>query len=583
MLGNRPERDSGQVDEFGEILESEDPWRMSLRVHPAVPKSVRTARPQDLLPRAGGPISQIREADGLEAVLRLAALWQRLGAEPLRQTQQGVLYKRDRDRIDLDPVLASPIADSFVPLPDSPSLWLALARRVGLIELEAGGERLLAAPLEFWTENEFHLPQMIATGWLSLPDWCELPPEAPAEDECGGRRVRISSVRAVLLWLSTLGDSEWVALDDLAAQLDRAMPGMEPPVQEPRRSGRFISPRQTSSRAPCPFTQHGRLSAARTVLLESILLGAAYPLGCPRRRGSTHRAASRATEHAGPIRPGGGPDTTAPPCVRAIFVCATQFRSDRLSPGIDPANGGPPEPVRLVDPDRLGPRAQALARVDRSRPGPRLKTRVDARNAHLASQRPLSRGVIEAINHWAERRERVVFYNATTLIEFASQVERDQAIELWPAGEDAPPVPVAERFLLVEDDRSVPYARLRLTSSRDYRRPPEVCVTVEADGVTLVLDPARADLLVDAELAQFADPVPVPERSSGHPVNVVAAPVLDHGRVACKGESAAAWSPPWLSEWFKRRAGRAIPAAVELCCLRNRPACRGSKPPRSSF
>ena len=96
---------------------------------------MRTARPQDLLPRASGPISEIREADGLEAVLRLAALWQRVGAEPLRQTQQGVLYKRDRDRIDLDPVLAGPIADSFVPLPDSPSLWLALARRVGLIEL----------------------------------------------------------------------------------------------------------------------------------------------------------------------------------------------------------------------------------------------------------------------------------------------------------------------------------------------------------------------------------------------------------------------------------------------------------------
>ena len=64
----------------------------------------------------------------------------------MRQTQQGVLYKRDRDRIDLDPVLAAPIADSFVPLPDSPSFWLALARRVGLIELEAGGERLLATP-----------------------------------------------------------------------------------------------------------------------------------------------------------------------------------------------------------------------------------------------------------------------------------------------------------------------------------------------------------------------------------------------------------------------------------------------------
>ena len=118
---------------------------MLLRVHPAVSKTIPTTRPEGNLPVSAGPIGQVREPDGLEAVIRLAALWQRVGAEPLRQTQQGVLYKRDRDRIDLDRVLSAPIADSFVALADSPSLWLALARRIGLIELDVGGERLLAA------------------------------------------------------------------------------------------------------------------------------------------------------------------------------------------------------------------------------------------------------------------------------------------------------------------------------------------------------------------------------------------------------------------------------------------------------
>ncbi len=121
--------DSGVVDEFSEVLESRDPLRVFLRVHPAVPKGIRTARPADPLPIAAGPIGQIREPDGLEAILRLAALWQRVGAEPLRQTGQGMLYKRDRDRIDLDPVLKAPIADAFIQLPDSPALWLALALR----------------------------------------------------------------------------------------------------------------------------------------------------------------------------------------------------------------------------------------------------------------------------------------------------------------------------------------------------------------------------------------------------------------------------------------------------------------------
>ena len=72
----------------------------------------------------------------------------------------------------------------------------------------------------------------------------------------------------------------------------------------------------------------------------------------------------------------------------------------------------------------------------------------------------------------------------------------------------AAPIAVAERFLLVEDEKSAPFDRLRLTSSRDYRRPPEICAVVEPDGVTLSLDPARSDLLVEAELARFADLLP---------------------------------------------------------------------------
>ena len=83
---------------------------------------------------------------------------------------------------------------------------------------------------------------------------------------------------------------------------------------------------------------------------------------------------------------------------------------------------------------------------------------MDARDAHARTASGRSRAAsIDAINNWAERRERVVYYAATTLIEFGSQAERDQALELWPPGDEAAPIAVAERFLLVEDDRTVPY------------------------------------------------------------------------------------------------------------------------------
>ena len=566
LLAVIAEGDSGQIDGFDEILQSEDPWRVFLRVHPAVPRSVRTARPQDLLPRASGPISEIREADGLEAVLRLAALWQRLGAEPLRQTQQGVLYKRDRDRIDLDPVLASPIADSFVPLPDSPSLWLALARRVGLIESEADGDRLLAAPLDFWNDNEFHLLQMIATGWLSLPDWCELPPEALAEDDAEAAAVPYLRC-ALLLWLSTLGDSEWVALDDLAAQLTARCPAWSRLSRSPAAQDDSSARARPPARARARSRNTAGSRPRETVLLESILLGAAYALGLVRaaveapigRRVVQLSTFGRYVLAVGPTPP------ARPAFERFLFV-QPNFEVIAYRQGLTPQMVG--RLSRFAWWTQIGSalelklsRESIVFGLDLgSKPEWMLET------LSRASQRPLSRGITEAISHWAERRERVVFYAASTLIEFLTQAERDQAIELWPADGDAAPVPVAERFLLVEDDKTVPYARLRLTSSRDYRRPPDVCVTVEPDGVTLALDLARADLLVDAELAQFADPSPGTERAAGQSGAALARRFVITSESLQRGINRG-MGPPWLSEWFERRAGRAIPAAVELLLL----------------
>ena len=155
-----------------------------------------------------------------------------------------------RDRIDLDQVLASPIADALATVPDLPSLWLALARRVGLVEQDAEGERLLAAPSEFWTENEFHLPQMIATAWLALQDWHELQGEGRTELES---EAAVPYLRpALLLWLSTLAESEWVSVEDLADQLSAQWPAwvrlsLKPETEEHSRPGPGGRPRPRQS------------------------------------------------------------------------------------------------------------------------------------------------------------------------------------------------------------------------------------------------------------------------------------------------------------------------------------------------
>ena len=131
----------------------------------------------------------------------------------------------------------------------------------------------------------------------------------------------------------------------------------------------------------------------------------------------------------------------------------------------------------------------------------------------------------------------------------------------WPTSDLAAPIAVAERFLLVEDEKTVPFDRLRLISSRDYRRPPEICAVVEPDGVTMVLDPARSDLLVEAELARFADlvPAPQPERETSRGAGAAA---VSRSRAASlrrgmnRGMSAAQ-----LVEWYARRTGAEMPPA----------------------
>ena len=566
LLAIDPGPESGMVDEFSESLESRDPIRVCLRVHPAVPKGMRTARPAERLPRAPGPIGQIREPDGLEPILRLAALWQRVSAEPLRQTGQGVLYKRDRDRIDLDPILKAPITDSFTQLPDAPALWLALARRIGLIELEAGGERLLAAPPEFWTENEFHLPQMIATGWLALQTGFEVLAEAGAVDEADSAVPYLRP--ALLLWLSTLAESEWVSLDDLGSHLTAHAAGWNRLSLKADALVGVASPRRgAAAGGRARARPEGGTRPKPTGVLEAILLGAAYPLGLIRagEEISTGRRVVQLSSFGRYILAVGPAPPPRPAFEQFLFV-QPNFEVIAYRQGLTPQLVG--RLSRFVWWSQIGSALELKLSRDSIVHGLDLGSKPEWMLETLTrhSQRPLSRGVIDAINNWAERRERVIVYAATTLIEFGSESERDRALELWPAGEKAAPIAVAARFLLVEDERTVPFDRLRMSSARDYRRPPEVCVTVERDGITLTLDPARADLLVDAELAQFADPAALPERNTG----AVAGPAARRFAISVgslrRGISRG-MSPPRLNEWFERRTGGEIPPSVQLLLM----------------
>jgi len=552
----------GPVDEFRAVLERGNPMRVRLRIHPAVPHGIRTARPEAELPKATGPVSQVRESDGMEPILRLGALWQRVGAEPLRHTNQGTLYKRDRDRLADDPVLASPIADALKPLPDAPALWLALARHVGLIAPDRANLRLVAAPPEFWTDNALHLPQMIATGWMGLPTWEE---REGMVSEPNPHELALTYLRpAVLLWLAALGDSEWVALDDLAEHLSARWPAWDQVLFSDQPGAAIVAPGRGAPRGRTRVRIEDDRATRGVSLLESVLLAAAYPLGLVRaaEEGRGRRRVVQLTPLGRYVLALGPAPLPRASFERFLFV-QPNFELVAYRQGLTPQLVG--QLSRFAWWSQLGSALELkLTResiVHGLDGGLTPESMLETLTRHC--QRPVPPGVIDAVKNWATRRERVTYYAAATLIEFGSRVERDAALESWPARDHAAPLSLAERFLLVEDERTVPFDRLRLTSSRDYRRPAEVCVLVEADGVTVALDPAHTDLLVEAELSRFADPVPPAEPVPSRP----SVPVLRRfviSPASLRRGMSRGMSPPQLSEWFVRRTGGEIPPALQL-------------------
>ncbi len=127
---------------------------------------------------------------------------------------------------------------------------------------------------------------------------------------------------------------------------------------------------------------------------------------------------------------------------------------------------------------------------------------------------------------------------------------------------------ISDRLLLVEDEGSIPFSRFRMAGSRDYRRPAEACVDVEGDGVTLSLDLGRSDLLVDAELAQFADEQTLrtrPDGSSSPRRSFLVSPA-SLARAAENRLTAAQ-----MSRWFLQRTGEEMPAAIRLLLHAARP------------
>jgi hypothetical protein len=159
--------------------------------------------------------------------------------------------------------------------------------------------------------------------------------------------------------------------------------------------------------------------------------------------------------------------------------------------------------------------------------------------------------VIDSLRTWAQKRDRITIYPSAVLLEFASPEELNEAL-----ARGVPALRLTDRLALVPHEEAIDYKHFRLTGTRDYSLPPEKCVTVEPDGVTLTIDVARSDLLLETELPRFAVPL---ERSAvtGKRQYRLTPASLASARENGMGVTA-------LEAWFHQRVGTPLSPAAQL-------------------
>src|SRR5262249_37205828 len=123
------------------------------------------AEDETLLSSTPLPRATVHEADGLDWLLRLAALWQQVAAVPLRRTQGGDFFKRDADRLAGDPLLNAPLAEHLAEVPGPGFLMTVLAESVGIVQAADGEVRARELPA-CWDEG---LLPALASLWAALP------------------------------------------------------------------------------------------------------------------------------------------------------------------------------------------------------------------------------------------------------------------------------------------------------------------------------------------------------------------------------------------------------------------------------
>jgi Helicase conserved C-terminal domain len=485
------------------------------------------------LPRIGLDAAEatgpIHEADGLDWPLRLAVLWQQISTAPLRRTQQRDFFKRDLDRLRADNLLGSATADALTDLPDPGLFSTALALAVGVIQETA--DDLSAG--EFSPAWNVGLPEVLAQllaalprveGWNAAQGW---------EPSAGPGNPFPATNLLSLLALAQLPKDSWARPDALEAWMVTHHPFWNTPGT---RDGRPASTRKAMD---------------KNAGVASFLLGVAYPL----------RLLQACKEAKG-----------------GWAVRLSALGRWLLGVGEKPSAGAPFSQTLLVQPNleilayRQGLTPELLVTLTRFATwkalGAACTLQLEAHSVYRALEQGATLAsivqtlerhgmkatpapVLDALKTWSNKRERITVFPAAVLLEFSSPADLNEAL-----ARGLPAVRLTDRLAAAASESQIDYKHFRLTGTRDYLLPAEPCVEVEADGVTLNVDLARSDLLLETEMQRFAEPATAPAAPGRRVYRLTPTSI---GTARSQGLSL-----PALTTWFEQRTGLPLSPAARL-------------------
>jgi hypothetical protein len=169
-----------------------------------------------------------------------------------------------------------------------------------------------------------------------------------------------------------------------------------------------------------------------------------------------------------------------------------------------------------------------------------------------SSTRPVPGTVADLLQRWASKRERITVFASAVLVEFVTPGELDAAMARGIVA-----VRLTDRIGITADGTEPTLAQLRLIANRDYESKPQRCVTVAEDGVTLTVDAAAADLLLDAEIGRFGVPIQV-EPGSPRRFRLSAELLRRAGQLFPLSD---------IDAWFGERTGQPLSPAGRLLLL----------------